>query len=470
LAEALSGGDDNGTSPSAFAQGKEADSPLSEMMRQVPSYVTRGLLYLIVLFVCVVLAWAWFNKIDIIVSVPSNIVPKGKLKVIQPSQDSIVREILVAVGDKVSARQPLLVLESEGVSALLSDLKAKRTELLLATREMEELAPQKAAELHDKIAAERKTLALRQKVYEATVNKLSEQLRQTRLEMKSARGRLKLSARLVKVNSALSKKGIVSERMLLETKQKHAETGALLPGLESRLRETENDKIIERREFAMNRQENENRVADLNREIANLLQTAQKDHDLARIQFEKAQTMATLNLRGVSREALQSAARGEGPVTNISRLTAPVGGIVASINVQTPGESVSRGETVVEIVPQGVELVSEMKVPNKDMGKVRLGQSIKFKFDAFPFAEYGVLTGTVESISPSAQEVEAPGEEPYYRAKSLLNQEYFRIKGKEVRILPGMTALAEIKTERKSLLSLIFEPFSKLRDPLIAEP
>jgi len=142
---------------------------------------------------------------------------------------------------------------------------------------------------------------------------------------------------------------------------------------------------------------------------------------------------------------------------------------VAAVLVNTPGELAARGETVVELIPAGVALELEIQIPHRDVGKVRVGQEVRYKFDAFPFGRHGVLRGTIERVSPAARPAEVAGEQSYYRAYGDLDQDYFRVEGGRVPLLPGMTALAEIKTEERRVLAVMFEPLRELTSPASAE-
>jgi multidrug efflux pump subunit AcrA (membrane-fusion protein) len=125
---------------------------------------------------------------------------------------------------------------------------------------------------------------------------------------------------------------------------------------------------------------------------------------------------------------------------------------------------------VIELIPEGVALEAELKIPNRDVGKVRVGQQVRFKFDAFPFAQHGVLIGKIRSVSPSARPGDSADEEPYYRAQAELGQHHFRVDGEAIPLLPGMTAGAEIKTEERRVLAVMFEPLRELTTPTPAEP
>ena len=94
---------------------------------------------------------------------------------------------------------------------------------------------------------------------------------------------------------------------------------------------------------------------------------------------------------------------------------------------------------------------------------------VKFKFDAFPFAEYGVITGKLTKIAPAAEETAAM-QPSFYRAYASMDQDYFRVKGERVALLSGMTATAEIVTESKTVLSLLMQPFQELGQGRQADP
>ena len=453
---------------SAYGHEQEKDSPLSEMLNRVPSYISRGLLYLTVLFLAVVISWAAVNKIDVVVSVPAEIIPEGQLKTIQPNDDGVVREILARAGDVVKKGTPLAVLESSNVGKLLTDLAAKRRELELATKEVNILVPAKVAQLNRKITALKHQIKLHDAIHQNTISKLDEQLRRYQVGLKNTESRVKLTARIVRVNSKLNKTGIVADRKLLEFQQLHMETQSNIHTLSSKIRETKIDKSVKAREVALNQQELETQISDLHQEAHEVSETAGKLLEKASIQYESAQSLASLNLRGVREDAVKFALGGKIAVTNRAILRAPVDGTIAELKIHTLGQTVKRGETLLTLVPKGVDLIAVIRVPNKDIGKIALDREIRFKFDAFPFEEYGVLIGAVENLSPSTIKDEKD-ETDYYRGTSRLNQDYFRVAGRKVKVLPGMTAVAEIKTDRRSVLALIFQPLAKLRTPQDAE-
>ncbi len=338
------------------------------MLRRLPSVVARGLLYLIVGFVLTVLVWASINTMDIIVEVPATVVPGGKLRVVEPPEDAVVREILVRVGDRVKAGQPMVIVESQNVSSLLADLRQRKAELAMAVREVEEFTPMKVADLEDQLTAENEVFALRGQLHDETMHKLAGATERKAFERDMAQSRLKLLDRIVRVETQLEEKGLVAERKLLESTQTQEELQALVATLDSEWQETDTDKAIEVRRFAVDRREHERRVTELRSKIADLRRTAEHDLTEAQIWYDKAYALASLTIDGTDAGLVERAAQGGAPATDLRTLAAPVDGIVASVLVNTPGELAARGETVVELIPAGVALELEIRIDHRDIG------------------------------------------------------------------------------------------------------
>ena len=106
------------------------------------------------------------------------------------------------------------------------------------------------------------------------------------------------------------------------------------------------------------------------------------------------------------------------------------------------------------ILPTDSPLYMDIIVANKDIGFIKKGLDIRYKFDAFPFSDYGTISGKVSAISPSAVEDESLSF--IYHIQGSLDKTVFEIKQERYPIRPGMTAVAELVTERISIFSLIF--------------
>lgn len=142
-------------------------------------------------------------------------------------------------------------------------------------------------------------------------------------------------------------------------------------------------------------------------------------------------------------------------------LTAPVGGIVTTLEVRSTGTVLQSGQTIATIAPAGARLVVEAQVPNKDIAFIEKGLPAKLKFDAFPSQDYGAIEGTVIEVSPDAQLDK--DSRSFYKVTIAPGKTVIVAKDKNIPLRPGLALSVEIITERKSILSLILEPFRKLK-------
>lgn len=142
-------------------------------------------------------------------------------------------------------------------------------------------------------------------------------------------------------------------------------------------------------------------------------------------------------------------------------ITAPFAGVVTAVEVRGRGAVLQAGQTVAVIAPSDAPLVVEARVSNRDIAFVEPGLPAKLKLDAFPYQEYGAVEAEVSAVAPDAQLSEDGGS--FYKVLITPRQTSINARGKTVPLRPGLALGAEIVTERKSVLSLLFEPFRKLK-------
>ena len=99
---------------------------------------------------------------------------------------------------------------------------------------------------------------------------------------------------------------------------------------------------------------------------------------------------------------------------------------------------------------------AEVKVANKDIGLMEVGLPAKLKIDAYPYQKYGTVAAKVVAIAPKAA-----GEDPrsFYQVTLAPASATILAHGKPVALRDGLTLTAEIVTDRKTLLSMLLEPF-----------
>ena len=85
-------------------------------------------------------------------------------------------------------------------------------------------------------------------------------------------------------------------------------------------------------------------------------------------------------------------------------LRAPGEGNVAFYDFWSDQQFVTAGRQVFLIVPQTTHLLGRMPVSQGGSGKIRPGQPVRIQLDDFPYKEFGIVTGKVQSISAVSRE------------------------------------------------------------------
>jgi multidrug efflux pump subunit AcrA (membrane-fusion protein) len=130
-------------------------------------------------------------------------------------------------------------------------------------------------------------------------------------------------------------------------------------------------------------------------------------------------------------------------------------GTIAEVRFKNKGEFIQPSDLLCTIVPSDSPLTMDITVANKDIGLIEPGMAVKYKFEAFPYREYGILRGQVKVIPPSASEDKTLGF--VYLVQGDVTDPSYERRGKTYRVKAGMTAVAELITERKSIFALLFK-------------
>jgi membrane fusion protein, hemolysin D len=157
-------------------------------------------------------------------------------------------------------------------------------------------------------------------------------------------------------------------------------------------------------------------------------------------------------------------------------LTAPVDSVVLEIANRSVGSVVREAETLFVLVPRDVPLQVEVNVEGKDVGQIAIGQTVRLKFDAFPFQKYGTGSGLVRIVSQDSFAPDPKGEgarrlvAPYYRVLVDVADKRLHALPETFKMIPGMTITAEMKVGRRSVISYFLYPLLRGLDESIREP
>ena len=160
-----------------------------------------------------------------------------------------------------------------------------------------------------------------------------------------------------------------------------------------------------------------------------------------------------------------------------TEMRAPCDAVVHEIAPFQEKSAVQEAEMLISLIPLDVEFEAEVDIPAKDISWVKVGDSCRLKFDAFPFQQCGTLTGTITYISQDAfnrnpqQDIATDdGGELSAMARSSTYQARLRISGEFTGKAKDAELQAEIKVGNRTIINYILNPFVKAIDEAIREP
>lgn len=171
----------------------------------------------------------------------------------------------------------------------------------------------------------------------------------------------------------------------------------------------------------------------------------------------------------------------------LQTLKAPVDGTVQQLSVHTEGGVVTPAQALLAIVPSNSHLEIEAMISNRDIGFVRDGQASEIKVDTFNFTRYGLLAGTVQSVSQDAIARDTPidrsaakpgaandsseprGQELVFAARVSCATTSMQIDDRRVNLSPGMAVTVEIKTGTRHVIDYLLSPLARAKHQALRE-
>ena len=125
---------------------------------------------------------------------------------------------------------------------------------------------------------------------------------------------------------------------------------------------------------------------------------------------------------------------------------------------KTPGDRVSAGEQIGNIVPDGNGIFrTVIYVENQDIGSVREGQKIKYEVASYPQTEdYGIFEGEVTSVSKDIK-VNSETGMSYYEVEATITARGGADGKEEPEFIQGMAVQAKLVTGEESVLRYLLE-------------
>ena len=394
--------------------------------------LSSQLLFIISAFFVLGLLWAYFAKLDQVVTAQGTVISSSRLQVIEHFEGGRVEKIHVQSGQVVKKDELLISLSpiqsKSEFNIAVDNVAMLSTKLIRLTAEYEgkttfEL-PKEIADANPQIANTEKNLFKERRAQAVS------QLSQRRAEINSSKSKLNAA----EVSAVAANEELKVMRTLIER------------GLEAKISLFRAEKS----------------AADAN----SFLTTARQDLIKAEAAYngflQELQASILTELTKVRSDL--TAARENSAVSadraDRASIRSPIDGVVNRILVSTEGGTVKAGERVAEIVPSDSGMIVEAKVSPADIGFIRLKQEALVKLTTYDSSVFGALKGSIAVIG-SDSITEEKGEQ-YYLIKIELQKNYLAKGDTRLQIMPGMVAQVDVITGKRTVFEYIFSPFTKM--------
>ncbi len=432
--------------------GPTASDKLDMLLNQNPLPGWRLVAWPVMILLTAGLLWANFATLDEVSIATGEVVPAGRIKVVQHLEGGIIQEIYVTEGDTVREGQTLVQLDLASAGTNREELQVRIDSERLVKARLEAEAtgaelvfPEEVAKRRPAIvAAQRQAYEARRRELSSTIQVMREQVKQRELEVEelTARSRAvesnyKLASERLKMSKSLLAEGLTA-------KMEHLELEAEVENLDGEMKSLRPSlpKVQAAVEEARQRlQETESRFR------------REAQDQLGKIEENIARVTELLS------DATEQGIRAE--------IKSTINGVVKNMRYNAVGNVVKPGEPIMEIVPTGDQLVVEAKLNPVDRGYVTEGQAATVKISTYDFARYGGLKGQVIRVAPDSSTDEDGA--PYFRVVVQTDKNYLGLGEGDLPITPGMQATVDIHTGEKSVMDYLIKPVLKLRHEAFRE-
>ena len=420
--------------------------------RSVPGGA-RWTLYLIILLLISLVAWASYAKVDRIVKTRGRLITTSSTIVLQPLATSVVRTVDAQVGQMVKAGQILITLDPTFAKSDLDRLEKRLKGLHCRVRRLEAEISETVLPLpgNDSSAAEKVEYQIflernahyknQIKAYDSDIKRLI----------------AKYDTNLLYHEGYSNHVAVLSDIEAMYSKMAKAKQGSKLDFLRAKERRVEVQSDLFRLQNEKFEIVYENSSVKFNKAVFKAKWKQDLGTELSEKRLEKFAV----------EEEFNKAKR----INSLIYLASPSDAVVLEVAKLSIGSVVREAEKLATLVPLDVPLEAEVEIPTKDIGRVRIGDDVRIKLDPFPFQKHGTLHGTIRTLSNDSFSKEiADGVLLYFRSRIDLKTTKLENVPDDFILFPGMTLSGEVKVGTRCVISYFLYPLIRALDESIREP
>lgn len=426
--------------------------PIIRLTDSPPNPMGRKVLWSLLILLACLLIWALVGPLDIVAVAEGKLIPQSYLKIVQPAESGIVKEILVQEGDTVQAGQVLMRMDMQiskaDTQSVESEYRRKQATLARIEAELDDkpyiATGDTPVELAREIAAQYRA---NRAAFEASLAEERTRLVRNRADLASAE---QIKAKLIETLPHYREQDKAFDKLA-----KDGFAGGLMASDKKRER-IEKEQELKNQDYQIE---------------SNLAYVAQSEKRLAQIDSDYRRQLHTERneVHGQAEKLAQEVAK-QAHRQSLMELKATQESVVKDLGTHTIGTVVQPGTVLITLVPKEENLRAEVWVSNEDIGFVRQGQPVKLKFAAFPFQKYGMVEGVVEHVSAdsadssssngntSNDKTTARSQPLVYKALVSLKDMHLVMDDRRFPLSAGMQTNAEILLGTRTVMEYLLSP------------
>ena len=389
---------------------------ISEIQEEPINPLGRTTFWIIIVLIFFTILWLFLGEVDIVVTARGKVIPDGEIKIIQPLETGVVKDIHIKEGDFVRRGQTLIDIDTSVTQPQLQSLQANLDYINIERQRL------KGDIIKNDINSYTQN-ELTKSAYEDLQNQLAaknHEIKRLREELNNNQKQLQLN--LDKEVRMQAVADIIAKNEIDKVHSENMEYRSKIASLNEQIKSVQKETAYIKSNF---RTQNLTQLADRDKQ-ANELEASIKE-----IEFKKQQ----------------------------QNIVSPVDGYVNTLLIHTIGGIVTPAEKVISIVPADSPLIIKVAVLDKDIGFVKEGMPVQVKIDTFDFQKYGMIEGKVKKVSKDSIEDEKQG--LVYDVFITPVTKNLIVEGKEQPISIGMGVSAEIKTGKRRIIEFFIYPIIK---------
>lgn len=388
-------------------------------------------------------------KYKVTVKAPATVRPAGDLRLVQAATEGTIESIEVRESQSVKRGEVIALIDN---SSVLSQKEQLQEKINQSKQQLQQIEAQIEI-LTKRIESETYLVERNIAAAKANLNRDRREYQDRRVtteaELEEAKAALALAAEELKRYRQLAETGAVSRLQISEKQQAFKAAQARVKRSEALTNPDRAAIEMAEEQIAQEKFRGQSAIAILNQEKENLINS--------RIEIQNRLNRDRVELQQLEREL------------NKSQLKAPIAGDILQLQLRNPGQVVKAGDTITQIAPLDAPLRIKARVAARDISKVELCSQtqvdqcetgrVKMRFSAYPYPDYGVLSGAVREISADTVTPQVANDTsdttPYYEVTIEPERNYFLQGVKQYPIQPGMEVTADIISREETVLKFI---------------